>query len=115
MFKHIRGRVLNQRKTSVCGRTGNHNRKLERVERETRIGSWNKTWDESTGIRPGGLKYNIFCKVTGYGGTIQVVNRSSNKIGSKNLIVRFDDNDQLDIRMYETENTLGDVLTSEDQ
>ena len=36
--------------------------------------------------------YSLFCKVTGYGGTTQTAIRSSNKIGSKELLVRFDAN-----------------------
>lgn len=36
--------------------------------------------------------YNIFCKLTGYGGTTQQAIKTSDKIGHKKLIVRFDAN-----------------------
>lgn len=36
--------------------------------------------------------YNLFCKVTGYGGTIQYAPAASTRIGSKMLKIRFDAN-----------------------
>jgi cytochrome c oxidase assembly protein subunit 11 len=36
--------------------------------------------------------YNLFCKVTGYGGTTRYSKINSQKIGSKNIKVRFDAN-----------------------
>jgi len=36
--------------------------------------------------------YNLFCKVTGYGGTTQFASVASSKIGSKILKIRFDAN-----------------------
>ncbi len=36
--------------------------------------------------------YNLFCKVTGYGGTTRYASRNSCKIGKKTFTVRFDSN-----------------------
>ena len=36
--------------------------------------------------------YNLFCKVTGYGGTVQVVNLSAPYKGTKEIIIKFDAN-----------------------
>ena len=36
--------------------------------------------------------YNLFCKVTGYGGTTRYTATASNKIGTKYITIRFDAN-----------------------
>ncbi len=36
--------------------------------------------------------YNLFCKVTGYGGTVKVVKHSASKIGNRQIKVSFDAN-----------------------
>jgi cytochrome c oxidase assembly protein subunit 11 len=36
--------------------------------------------------------YSLFCKVTGFGGTIRASKIASTKIGKKNLTIRFDSN-----------------------
>jgi len=41
--------------------------------------------------------YNIFCKVTGYGGTVQEAIKVSDKIGKKKIKVRFDANVDKDL------------------
>lgn len=41
--------------------------------------------------------YNLFCKVTGYGGTTKYTKIASNKIGTKKITVRFDANVNKDL------------------
>jgi cytochrome c oxidase assembly protein subunit 11 len=36
--------------------------------------------------------YNLFCKVTGYGGTTQIAKSRANHVGSRKLEIRFDAN-----------------------
>ena len=44
--------------------------------------------------------YNLFCKVTGYGGTIQQVNQPSDIISSKKIKVRFNADKEKNLGVY---------------
>ena len=44
--------------------------------------------------------YNLFCKVTGYGGTIQQVNQPSDIISSKKIKVRFNADKERNLGVY---------------
>jgi cytochrome c oxidase assembly protein subunit 11 len=41
--------------------------------------------------------YNLFCKITGYGGTTQIAKSRANHVGSRKLEIRFDANTNPDL------------------